>query len=135
MVDKFPKHVVPQSEKQKPPQISSVEEEKFMAIMRQIGDSSLTNLSEQHISEVLIQRAKISEYIHNENMQEHERFKILQRNSLVELGSLLLFALIVLGLVAFTDKSYMPQALTLIIGFIGGFGLGKTRRDPQIKKE
>ena len=53
---------------QKPPQISHVEEEKFMAIMRQIGDNSLNNLSPENIKEVINQRGKIADYIHEENM-------------------------------------------------------------------
>lgn len=73
------------SSTQKPPHITHVEEEKFMAIMRQIGDDSLNNLSEGNITEVINQRKKIAEYIHEENMQEHERFKIIQQNSLIQL--------------------------------------------------
>ncbi|MBU3978926.1 hypothetical protein KJ980_07040 [Patescibacteria group bacterium] len=118
---------------QKPPQISHVEEEKFMAIMRQIGDNSLNNLSPENIKEVINQRGKIADYIHEENMQEHERFKILQKNSLIQLGVLLTFAVIVLLLVAFINKDYMPQAITLIIGFVGGFGVGKTVKEPTKK--
>lgn len=116
------------------PQISSIEEEKFIAIMRQIEGNSLTNLSESHITEVLEQRRKIAEYVHSENMQDHERFKISQNNSLIQLGILLLFALIVLGLVAYVDKSYFPQSLTLLFGFISGFGVGKTMRDSTSRK-
>src|SRR4030042_4670166 len=116
---------------EKPKKISQVEEEKFMAIMRQVGDTNLSNLSGKHITEVLSQRRKIGEYIHTENMQEHERFKILQRNSLIQLGSILLFAIVILGLISVVDKTYLPQALTLIIGFVGGFGVGKSSKDPQ----
>lgn len=119
----------------KPPKISHVEEEKFMAIMRQIGDNSLNNLSSENMTEVIKQRGKIADYIHEENMQEHQKFKIIQRNSLIQLGGLLGFAVIVIGLVGFVDRSYLPQALTLIIGFVGGFGVGKTFKEPTSKKE
>lgn len=120
---------------QKPPKISHVEEEKFMAIMRQISDASLDNLSGDHITEVINQRGKIADYIHEENMQEHERFKLVQKNSLIQLGCLLGFAVVILILIAFVNKDYLPQALTLIIGFIGGFGVGKTLKEPANKKD
>ncbi len=123
------------SHSQKPPKISSIEEEKFMTIMKQIGDNTFNDLSAKDMTEVINQRGKIVEYVHEENMQEHERFKIIQTSSLIQLGALLGFAIIVLCLVAFVDKAYLPQALTLIIGFVGGFGVGKTLKDPQNKKD
>lgn len=89
----------------------------------------------EHITEVISQRGKIADYIHEENMQEHERFKMLQTNTLVQLVVLLVFGVIILVLIAFVDKSYLPQALTLIFGFIGGFGLGRTFKDTTSKKE
>src|SRR5436190_11606777 len=104
------------SHSQKPPKISSIEEEKFMTIMKQIGDNTFNDLSAKDMTEVINQRGKIVEYVHEENMQEHERFKIIQTSSLIQLGALLGFAIIVLCLVAFVDKAYLPQALTLIIG-------------------
>ncbi len=117
------------------PKISSTEEEKFMAIMNMVGESSLNNLSPENISEVLSQRRKIGEYIHEENMQEHERFKIIQNIGLIQFVLLILFAIVILVLVAVVDKTYLPQALTLIIGFIGGFGIGKSQKTSPIKKE
>lgn len=134
MADKSSKPLVSHNPNQKPTKISSVEEEKFMAIMKQVEGASISNLSEGHITEVLSLRRKIGEYIHNENMQEHERFKIIQTNSLIQLCILLGFAIIVLALVSYVDKNYLPQAITLIIGFVGGFGLGKTVKEPSGKK-
>ncbi|MBI5613570.1 hypothetical protein HY947_01475 [Candidatus Gottesmanbacteria bacterium] len=116
---------------QKPPKIEREDEEKLMAIMRQIESSSFDKMDSEHITEVLAQRRQVREYIHEENMQEHERFKILQKNGLVHLIIIILFALIILLMVVFVDKSYFPQAITLIIGFLGGFGVGKSIKDPQ----
>ena len=46
-----------------------------MAIMRQIESSSFDKMDGAHITEVLAQRRQVREYIHEENMQEHERYK------------------------------------------------------------
>ncbi|MEK7592867.1 MAG: hypothetical protein AAB508_05775 [Patescibacteria group bacterium] len=116
---------------QKPPKIERADEEKFMAIMRQIESSSFDKMDGAHITEVLAQRRQVREYIHEENMQEHERYKILQKNGLIQLIIIILFALIILSMVAIVDKSYFPQAITLIIGFLGGFGVGKSIKEPQ----
>lgn len=135
MAKKTSKQITPRQDTHELPQISSIEEEKFIAILRQVEGGNLTNLSDEHIDEVLSQRRQINEYTHNENMQEHERFRIRQRNALIQLSLLLVFAIVVLLLVAIIDKSYLPQALTLIIGFVGGYGVGKAVKDPQTKKE
>lgn len=117
------------------PLITTQDEEKLTMIMKQIERGSFENMDATQITEVLSQKRQVNEYIHEENMQEHERFKILQRNAIVQWGVIVVFALIIFLVVAVVDKSYMPQALTLIIGFIGGFGIGKTFKEPQNKKD
>lgn len=128
-------HKKPPTKASTPPSMSEQEEEKLTMIMRQIERGSYQNMDASHITEVLSQKRQVNDYIHEENMQEHQRFKMLQINSLIQLGILLSFAILVLGLVAFVDKTYLPQALTLIIGFVGGFGVGKTFKGPNSKKD
>lgn len=110
-----------------PKKISSTEEEKFMALMRNIDDRSLNNMSEAHITEFLGQRRKIGEYIHEENMQQHERFKIVQKNSLYYFGGSLAFVTIVLIIVAVIDKTLILEVFKYLVVFLGGIGIGKIK--------
>lgn len=106
--------------------ISKTEEEKFTMMLRQIEGSSFDSLSEEHVSEVLRQRSEVNGFIHSERMQVHERFKVRQANNRVYIVGGFIFSLVVIGVVVYTDKSYLPSVLSLIFGFSGGFGLGKT---------
>lgn len=116
------------------PRIAKHEEEKFMAFIKQVEIGSYDKLDASHITEVLAQRKQVNEFIHEENMQEHERFKIIQRDSLAQLIVVIAFALIILVMVAIVDKNYLPEALSLVVGFIGGFGVGKTFKEYSRKE-
>ena len=109
------------------------EERKFAMIIRDIGKGDSDKMTEAHITEVQSQRKEIIGYIHEENMQSHERYKIEQSNTLIKLGGIIAFAVFILVLVALRMPNYLPQTLTLVVGFVGGFGLGKSMRDSPIE--
>jgi len=58
-------------------------------------------------------------------MQSHERFKISQRNRLVIWVGVIIFVIFILLLVAITMKEYLPEALRIVVAFLGGIGIGR----------
>lgn len=115
--------------------IFSESEKKLAIAFREIERVQNDNMNENHISEVLSQRRTVHQYIHEENMQFHERFKIDHRNNLIKWGGIIAFVVFILLLVTFTMKEYLPEALGIVVAFLGGIGIGKGIQDSPIQKE
>lgn len=115
--------------------VHSENEESLSFIFREIEHGTSEKMTEEHIGEVLSQRRKVHEYIHKENMQFHERYKIDQANSLWKMLIVIVFAIFMLVLVAVIMPEYLPEALALVVGFVGGFGIGKSAKDLPIQND
>ena len=110
-------------------------EKKLALVFREIERGDSDKMNEDHISEVLSQRRKVHEYIHEENMQFHERFKIDHRNNLIKWGGIIGFVVFILLLVVYNMPAYLPEALRIVVAFLGGIGIGKGLQDASIQRE
>lgn len=97
-----------------------------------MGGESFTPTSQQ-FDEILAQRKTVHSYIHEERMQEHDRFKIQSKDGKYQLTVLLVFVLLLAIIVLIWQPDYFTQVLFALLGFAGGFGVGKYK--PQSKQE
>ena len=89
-------------------------------LQRVIGKDSL-DITEKQVDEVLAQQRQIHEFVHQDKQRESwdKRFYFFVT---------LVASLIVIILVLFFAKQFLTQGLSLIVGGIGGYGLGRSQR-------
>ncbi|MDQ5953199.1 MAG: hypothetical protein QG551_427 [Patescibacteria group bacterium] len=92
-----------------------------MLLQKVIGTDSF-NPTEQQVDEVLSQRRQVLSYVHEDRKQESTDKKFYFTLTLVATTVIIL-------LVLFFAKEYLTQVLSLIIGGLGGYGIGKTQKD------
>jgi hypothetical protein len=108
------------------PSLTRQDEEKLTMIMRQVEHGSFDKMTPENINQVLKRRETVDKYIHEEQMQEHERYKINQKNMLIQLFCIVGFSTFVILLVAIVSKDLIKEIVILLAGLVGGFGLGKS---------
>ena len=95
-----------------------VSTESLQMLMANLGSQPDMPINEGHVTEMLLQRRQINEFINddkNRNSWDQRYF--------LTVG--LVFILLISALVIFTHPEYFTQVLSLIIGGFGGFGLGR----------
>jgi hypothetical protein len=85
-------------------------------------------MTEAHVDEYLSQRREVHKYIHEEQMQEHERFKISSQDHRFYFAIATAFVVLIAGAVLFFQPDLFSEVLFALLGFLGGFGLGKNPR-------
>ena len=96
-------------------------EPSFSLLLQQVIGKDSLPITEKQVDEVLSQRRQIHELMHKDKQRESldKRFYFF---------ATLLASLIVIILVLFFAKQFLTQVLSLIIGGIGGYGLGRSQR-------
>jgi hypothetical protein len=95
--------------------------EKLQVVMQSLTEGSGTKLSENQVNEVLSQRREVNGYIHEERMQRHERYKIGSKDKRLYFFLALLFSVLVMCL----KPEYFTEVLFALLGFAGGYGVGR----------
>ena len=98
------------------------ESEKSLSIVLQrvLGDSSVTP-NEKQVDEILSQRSKVYDYIHDDRKRESSDKKFYFAGALFS-------SLIIVVLVLFFAKEFLTQVISLIIGAFGGYGIGRSQK-------
>jgi len=99
------------------------ERELSILLQKAIGGDT-PNLSEKQVDEVLSQRRKIAEFVHEDRQRDSYDMKFY-------LIGILLFVLLFSGLVLWKKPDVFSEVLSLIVGLfgggVGGYGIGKTK--------
>lgn len=98
-------------------------EKSIQMIMQKITETDGIDFTERHIDEILSQRKEINGFIHKERMQKHERFKYTSTLNLAYVVIVLIFS----GIVLYYNEKYFTEVLFALIGFSGGYGIGKSK--------
>ena len=86
-----------------------------------LGENSFVP-TEKQVDEILLQRGKVYDYIHEDKTIDSYDTKFYFVGALI--GSL-----VVTILVLFFAKEFLTQILSLIIGAFGGYGIGKAQKN------
>lgn len=119
------------------PPVQKVSEEKqreLLMMMQHINDDNGVDFTENQVDKILEQKGKVFDYIHEERMQEHERYKIQSRDGRFYFGWVLVFFVLLLGTVIFRVPEYTSQVLSGVFGLLSGLGIG-TSIGYKLKKE
>ena len=99
----------------------SDKEPSFSLLLQQVIGKDSFQITEKQVDEVLSQRRQFHELVHKDKERESldKRFYFFVT---------LLSSLVVIILVLFFAKQFLAQVLSLIVGGIGGYGLGRSQR-------
>ena len=99
------------------------EKETSFSVMLQkvLGENQFTP-TEKQVDEILSQRSKVYDYIHEDKKIDSADKKFYFKWALV--GSL-----VVVILVLFFANEFLTQIISLIIGAFGGYGIGKAQNN------
>ncbi|HUD04055.1 MAG TPA: hypothetical protein VMR73_01000 [Candidatus Paceibacterota bacterium] len=126
----MPEETKKEVEKTAPTGIPKIKEESTQTVQllmqKIIGEGGITPTSQQ-FDEILAQRKTVYGYIHDERMQDHEKFKISSKDNKFTLVVVLLFILIISGGVLIWRPDYFTQVISALLGFAGGFGFGRSK--------
>ncbi|MBI2454019.1 MAG: hypothetical protein HYV54_00360 [Parcubacteria group bacterium] len=93
-------------------------------LQKVMGGDNFTPTAKQ-FDEILNQRKTVHGYIHEERMQEHDKFKINSKNDRFYLVIILIFVLLMSAGVLIFKPDFFTEVLSALLGFAGGFGVGK----------
>lgn len=98
------------------------ESEKSLSIVLQrvLGDTSFAP-NEKQVDEILSQRSKVYDYIHDDRKRESSDKKFYFVGAL---GA----SLVIVVLVLFFAQEFLTQVISLIIGAFGGYGIGRAQK-------
>ncbi len=108
-------------EKSKP--VSSETLKQIMMMAGSLDENNLP-LNEGHVSEILSQRGRITEYIHDDRKRDFEKFKheSWDKKFFFALGAVVWLVVFVISIVFFKEQAVTILASTAT--FLGGYGLG-----------
>ncbi len=108
--------------KLKEPVLTSDTEKTMTVLMQKVmGEGSFVP-TEKQADEILTQRSKIIDYVHNDKIRD-------SKDKRFYFGCFLAGSLIVVLCVLFFAKEYLTQVISLIVGALGGYGFGKSQQD------
>lgn len=91
-------------------------------LQKVIGSDTAPNFTEEQTNEILSQRRKITEYVHEDRKRESYDSKFY-------LVSIALFVLLFSALVLNYYPEVFPEVLSLVVGLFGGYAIGKGRNN------
>jgi hypothetical protein len=92
-----------------------------------------TPLTSAQIDKIIEQNNIIYSYIHQERMQEFEKFKVDSSNFKYYITAILIFLAILGGYVTYAAPTYLSEFAALIVGLFGGTGIGYGLKRVQSK--
>lgn len=123
MLDESKKEVVKNSDINN--KIKEESTQTLQVLMQKVMGGDNFAPTSQQFDEILAQRKVVHSYIHEERMQDHEKFKISSSDSKYYVTLILVFVIIICSFVLFLKPDYFTQVLSALLGFAGGFGVGK----------
>lgn len=100
----------------------SEKETSFSVMLQKVLGENSFSPTEKQVDEILSQRRKVYDYIHDDKKTDSYDKKFYFIGALI--GSL-----VVTILVLFFAKEFLTQIISLIIGAFGGYGIGKAQND------
>ncbi len=113
-------HKEKDTEIERNPVVTSEQQKSMTILMEKVmGDTSFTP-TETQVDEILSQKSKVIDYIHEDKKLESSdnRFYFL---------AVIIFSGIIILSVLFFAKENLTQIVSLIIGGLGGYGIGKNQ--------
>src|ERR1700722_215113 len=105
-------------------EVASETETSLQILLQKIVGGNTFTPTEKQVDEILAQRAKVIDYVHEDK-------KIASADSRFYLKMVLVFVLIFAALVLWLDKDIFSQVLSFLAGLfgggLGGYGFGKLK--------
>lgn len=85
------------------------------------------NLTEQQTDKVLDEQTRVNQYRREDNKEAHLRAEGNRKTNERMVIYVLVFAITLFIIIALVKPDYISQALTGVLGFLGGLGVGNIR--------
>lgn len=96
-----------------------VRREQLLAVAMQELEESSSNFTPEQWDKIIEQRGEVYRYIHEDKKGDRGLYLIMYICAVI-------FAVFVVGIVAWRRPDFIQEVIALLVGLVGGFGLGRS---------